>query len=256
MKDNENLATIIAVYNLKGGVGKTTTVSSLGAALGTLGKKVLLIDMDPQSSLTFLVADREKHLNGTIEDIYFNRRTIDEAIEKGSLFDYIGSTLRLSKAEMELGGKYNREQIIKKAIEKSDIRKQYDYIVFDCPPGMGIFSLNAIAAADKLLIPCQCELMAIEGMTILFDLLEEPVENLNPYLDIIGILPTRLDGRKSLTGDAYELLKNKYENVLEPIRENIRLSELGITTDSVFETDSKSNGAKDYMKLAEVIING
>ena len=250
------MAKKIAIYNLKGGVGKTTTTSSLAAALGKNGKKVLVMDMDPQSSLTFLVSDRRKPLKGTMEEIYFGRKTVDECIGKGTLFDYIGSTLRLSKGEMELSGKYNREQIIKKAIGKSTIDANYDYVLFDCPPGMGIFALNAIASADSLLIPCQCELLAMEGMGILFELLEEPIENLNPNIEILGILPTRLDGRKALTNDAYEMLKMKYENVLEPIRENVRLSELGIDTKSVFEHDPKSNGAKDYMKLAEVILGG
>ncbi|MBN1469494.1 MAG: ParA family protein [Fusobacteriaceae bacterium] len=250
------MAQKIAIYNLKGGVGKTTTTSSLAGALSKLNKKVLVMDMDPQSSLTFLVADRNKVLSGTMEEIYFGRKTIDESIEKGSSFDYIGSTLRLSKGEMELSGKYNREQIIKKAIAKSSIEKDYDYVLFDCPPGMGIFALNAIASADSLLIPCQCELLAMEGMGILFELLEEPIENLNPTIEILGILPTRLDGRKALTNDAYEMLKMKYDNVFEPIRENVRLSELGIDTKNIFESDSKSNGAKDYMKLAEVILGG
>ena len=250
------MARKIAIYNLKGGVGKTTTTSSLAAALGKLDKKVLVMDMDPQSSLTFLVADRSKPLKGTMEEIYFGKKQLDDCIAYGPLFDYIGSTLRLSKGEMELSGKYNREQIIKKAIEKSSIENKYDYVLFDCPPGMGIFALNAIASADSLLIPCQCELLAMEGMGILFELLEEPIENLNPDINILGILPTRLDGRKALTWDAYEMLKMKYDNVLEPIRENVRLGELGIDTKSVFENDPKPNGAKDYMKLAEVIIGG
>lgn len=247
------MARKIAVFNLKGGVAKTTTVNSLAAGLVELKNKVLVIDMDPQSSLTYLLTEKGTRLKGTTEDILFQKKSVDECIMQASMYDYIGSTLRLTMVEMELNGKYNKEFILKKALVKSGIEKNYDYIIFDCPPGLGIFSLNALAASDEIIIPCQCELLAMEGVEVLFDALESPMADLNPELIIRGILPTMLDMRKNISKDVYELLNETYDNVLPPIRTNSKLSELGINKKTIFEVDKNSNGAKDYLKLAEVI---
>lgn len=245
---------IISFLNFKGGVGKTTSTHSIAAALNELKKKVLVLDLDPQGSLTFFSND--KKLAGTTKDILFGEKKLEDCIMEGSSFDYIGSTLKLSMSEMMLNSSYNKEHKLRIAIADSSIEKKYDFVLLDCPPSLSIFSLNALTASTEIIIPCECEVASIEGLEMLMEALEEPIKGLNPNLKIKGILPTKLDGRKNLSKDSYEALKETYDNVLSPIRVNSKLGELGLEKKTIFQIDKNSNGAKDYLKVAKEIING
>lgn len=245
---------IISFLNFKGGVGKTTSTHSIAAALGELKKKVLVMDLDPQGSLTFFSND--KQLAGTTKDVLFHEKSIDECIMKGKAFDYIGSTLKLSMSEMVLNSSYNKEHKLRLALENSKVNDKYDFVLIDCPPSLSIFSLNALTASNEIIIPCECEVASIEGLEMLMEALQEPIKGLNPRLKIRGILPTKLDARKNLSKDSYEALKVNYDNILSPIRVNSKLGELGLEKKTIFEIDKNSNGAKDYLKVAKEIVNG
>lgn len=243
---------IISLLNFKGGVGKTTSAHSIGSALSVCDKKVLLVDIDPQGTLTFF--SMEKSPNLSIWEVLMERNDIENCIEKLDEFDLLSSTIKLTLAELELNSSYNKEFRLKKALDK--VKEKYDYILIDCPPSLSIFTLNALAASTDLIIPCECELASMEGLNLLLRVLESPIKYLNPELNVLGILPTKLDGRKKISGEVYEMLINTYTNVLPPIRINSKLSEIGIEKLSIFKTDKTSNGARDYMKVTEVILNG
>ena len=249
---------IISIYNLKGGVGKTTTTHSLASALGEMGKRVLLIDIDPQSSLSFLIGNG--NLNGTTKDILTGKKTLVECINKGEYFDYIGSTLELTLAELELNSTWNRENTLRQAFEDSEsyLINIYDYCLIDCPPSMGVFTLNALTASHSVLIPCQCELLSLEGLNVLFQALKVPMQKLNKNLRIRGIIPTLLNNRTKISKEVYEMIMEIYNSykIFSPIRTNSKLGDLGIENKSIFQIDKKSNGAKDYMQLAKEFIDG
>ena len=245
---------IISFLNFKGGVGKTTSAHSIAAGLKMKGKKVLVIDMDPQGTLTFF-SKGERELNGDTREILFHEKTIGEAITNGEEFDFIGSNIKLATSELLLNNGYNKEQKLKKAIDKMAKDYVYDFILIDCPPSLSIFTLNALAASTDLIIPCECELASLEGLELLLDTIREPIEELNDGLNILGILPTKLDIRKNISKEVYEALKETYDNILPAIRINSKLSELGLDKTSIFVLDKNSNGAKDYMSVVEVILD-
>lgn len=245
---------IISFLNFKGGVGKTTSAHSIAAGLKMKGKKVLVIDMDPQGTLTFF-SKGERELNGDTREILFHEKTIGEAITNGEEFDFIGSNIKLATSELLLNNGYNKEQKLKKAIDKMAKEYVYDFILIDCPPSLSIFTLNALAASTDLIIPCECELASLEGLELLLDTIRKPIEELNDGLNILGILPTKLDIRKNISKEVYEALKETYDNILPAIRINSKLSELGLDKTSIFVLDKNSNGAKDYMSVVEVILD-
>ena len=248
---------IISFLNFKGGVGKTTSTHSIAAGLNLLGKKVLVLDMDPQGSLTFF-AKGEKELNGNTREVLFHEKSIEECITEGAEFDFVGSTIKLATSEIALNSGYNKEKKLKKAIKSMDDSK-YDFLLIDCPPSLSIFTLNALAASDSLIIPCECELASLEGLQLLMETLEEPIEELNDELNILGILPTKLDARKKISKEVHEAIQETYKEnirVFPPIRINSKLSELGLNQNSIFLIDKNSNGAKDYMEVSKVILNG
>ena len=245
---------IISFLNFKGGVGKTTSAHSIAAGLKMKGKKVLVIDMDPQGTLTFF-SKGERELNGDTREILFHEKTIGEAITNGEEFDFIGSNIKLATSELLLNNGYNKEQKLKKAIDKMAKEYVYDFILIDCPPSLSIFTLSALAASSDLIIPCECELASLEGLELLLDTIREPIEELNDGLNILGILPTKLDIRKNISKEVYEALKETYDNILPAIRINSKLSELGLDKTSIFVLDKNSNGAKDYMSVVEVILD-
>ena len=245
---------VISFLNFKGGVGKTTSAHSIAAGLKMKGKKVLVIDMDPQGTLTFF-SKGERELNGDTREILFHEKTIGEAITNGEEFDFIGSNIKLATSELLLNNGYNKEQKLKKAIDKMAKDYVYDFILIDCPPSLSIFTLNALAASTDLIIPCECELASLEGLELLLDTIREPIEELNDGLNILGILPTKLDIIKNISKEVYEALKETYDNILPAIRINSKLSELGLDKTSIFVLDKNSNGAKDYMSVVEVILD-
>lgn len=242
---------IISLLNFKGGVGKTTSTHSIGSALSVRGKKVLLIDMDPQGTLTFFSMENAPNLS--VWEVLIEKNNIENCIEKLDEFDLLSSTIKLTLAELELNSSYNKEFRLKRALD--EVKDKYDYILIDCPPSLSIFTLNALAASTDLIIPCECELASMEGLNLLLKVLKSPIKHLNPELNVLGILPTKLDGRKKISREVYEMLINTYSNVLPAIRINSKLSEIGIEKFSIFKTDKVSNGAKDYMDVTEVILN-
>ena len=243
---------IISFLNFKGGVGKTTSTHSIGAGLSKLGKKVLLIDLDPQGTLTFFSV--EGTVASTSRELLFNELPLEECITKCGEFDLIASNIKLAISELELNAHYGKEFRLKNAISKA--QTDYDYILLDCPPSLSVFTLNALTASSDLIIPCECELASLEGLDLLLATLKTPINTLNPDLNILGILPTKLDARKKISKEAYEVIKEEHERVLTPIRVNSKLSELGLGKVSIFKHDPSSNGAKDYIKVAKEIING
>lgn len=248
---------IISFLNFKGGVGKTTSTHSIAAALNILGKKVLVLDMDPQGTFTFFSIIYKKDLKGNTKEVLFSEKTLEESITTHEEFDFIGSTIRLATSEMALNNSYSKETRLKTAIEEMENREKYDYCLIDCPPSLSIFTLNALAASHSLIIPCECELASIEGLDLLLETLAEPIKSLNPKLKIMGILPTKLDVRKRISKEILESLEKDYSDfkIFSPIRINSKLSELGIDKQSIFINDKNSNGAKDYMKVAQEIAN-
>ena len=243
---------VISFLNFKGGVGKTTSTHSIGAGLSKLGKKVLLIDLDPQGTLTFFA--KEETVTATSRELLFNELPLEECITKCDEFDLIASNIKLAISELELNAHYGKEFRLKTAISKTNVN--YDYILIDCPPSLSVFTLNALTASSDLIIPCECELASLEGLDLLLATLKTPISTLNPDLKISGILPTKLDARKKISKEAYEVIKEEHENVFSPVRVNSKLSELGLNKVSIFKHDPSSNGAKDYLKVAKEIING
>jgi chromosome partitioning protein len=246
---------VISLLNFKGGVGKTTSTHSIAAGLSLKGKKVLAIDMDPQGTLTFFSRGK-RVMNGDTREVLFHEKSLEEAITQGQEFDFIGANIKLATSDLNLNNSYNKEQKLKRAINNMSDNSKYDFILIDCPPSLSIFTLNALTASTDLLIPCECELASMEGVDLLLDTIKEPIEELNDRLNFLGILPTKLDGRKNISKEAFEALKVKYDKVLPPIRINSKLSELGLNQSSIFALDKNSNGAKDYMKVVDVILNG
>lgn len=246
----------ITIYIKKGGSGKTTTTHSLASALTELGKKVLVIDIDPQGSLSFLMSAEENMKD--INDVMIGISTIDESIIKGRQFDYIQSSINLTKTERDLASIWDRESILKVAIENSNIKNEYDYCLIDCPPDFGTLTLNALTASDSLLIPCQCEPMAIDGLNQFLQILEMSKENFNPSLEIKGIIPTMLSNKIQVSKEAFEILNDRFEEykIFSPVRENAKLKELGVEKKTIFEISKRSFGARDYLKIAKELING
>ncbi|MBN1469401.1 MAG: ParA family protein [Fusobacteriaceae bacterium] len=246
----------ITIYIKKGGSGKTTTTHSLASALTELGKKVLVIDIDPQGSLGFLMSEEENLKD--INDVMMNIATIDDSIIKARQFDYIQSSINLTKTERDLASIWDRESILKVALENSNIKNEYDYCLIDCPPDFGTLTLNALTASDSLLIPCQCEPMAIDGLNQFLQILEMSKDSFNPKLEIKGIIPTMLSNKIQVSKEAYEVLNNRFEEygVFSPVRENAKLKELGVEKKTIFEISKRSFGARDYLKIAKELING
>ncbi|MGL5963640.1 MAG: ParA family protein [Fusobacteriaceae bacterium] len=241
---------ILSVINFKGGVGKTTTSHSLGAGLALKDKKVLLIDMDPQASLTFVTLHEQPKL--TIKDILVDGRNINEVIVKTEKFDIVPSNLILNLAERQLHTRFGVEKLLKKALEKLD--SIYDYIVIDCPPSMNLFTVNALYASKAVLIPCETELLALDGLNLLIQTLEQTEDELDIEIKNTAVLPTKLDQRKKLSKEILEHLKSNFKTTNTVIRTCSKLNILGLEKKNIFEIDSSSTGSRDYEALVEEIL--
>ncbi len=248
---------IIAIANQKGGVGKTTTSINLAASLGVLEKKVLLIDADPQANATSGIGiDVETVEVGTYQ-LLEHSNSAREAIvttETPNL-DIIPAHIDLVAIEIELVDKDAREYMLKKALE--DIKNDYDFILIDCAPSLGLLTLNALTAADAVIIPIQCEYFALEGLGKLLNTIKSVQKIHNPELDIEGLLLTMYDSRLRLSNQVVEEVQKHFNNMVFQtiIQRNVRLSEAPSYGESIINYDASSKGATNYLSLAKEIIN-
>ncbi len=242
---------IISLLNHKGGVGKTTSAINIGAGLVELGKRVLLIDLDPQANLTLsLGISRQKY--SIYEAVRGESELVPYVVREG--FDVVTSNLDLSGAEMELINEAGREFILRELFEP--IRDEYDYIIIDCPPSLGLLTLNALTSSDYVFIPLQTEFLALQGLTKIKQVIDKVRFRLNKKLEIGGVIATMYDHRKVLNRDVVETIKKyfgkKVFNTL--IRDNVALAEAPAQRKDIFSYQKSSNGAKDYLSLCKEII--
>lgn len=247
---------IIVICNQKGGTGKTTTAVNLSAALADLGKKIVLVDMDPQGNSTSGVGVNKNEIKNSAYEVLLNKVQASNAILKTSItnLELIPCNIHLTGAEIELVGVLSRETRLKKAL--SDIKDSYDYIIIDSPPSLGLLTLNALVAADSILIPIQCEFYALEGVSQLLNTISLVRDGLNPSLQVEGVLLTMADFRTNLTVEVINEIRNYFkEKVYQTIiPRNIRLSEAPSYGKPINLYDNGSIGAKKYAELAQEVI--
>ena len=247
---------IISVANQKGGVGKTTTSVNLAASLGVLEKKVLLIDADPQANASSgLGIDVESVEIGSYQ-VLEHSNTPDEATMNCSApnVSVIPAHIDLVAIEIELVDKENREYMLKQALQS--VKDKYDYIIIDCAPSLGLLTLNALTAADSVIIPIQCEYFALEGLGKLLNTIKSVQKIHNPELDIEGLLLTMYDSRLRLSNQVVEEVQKHFNDMVfeTVIQRNIKLSEAPSFGESIINYDATSKGASNYLNLAEEII--
>ena len=250
---------IIAIANQKGGVGKTTTSVNLSACLAHIGKKVLLIDTDPQGNATSGVGINKGDVQNCIYDVLIDDVKISDVIlqTKVENLDIIPATISLAGAEIELVSTISREVRMKHAIHEA--KDMYDYIIIDCPPSLGLLTINALTASDAVLIPVQCEYYALEGLSQLLSTIRLVQKHLNEDLTIDGVLLTMFDARTNLGIQVIEEVKKYFQDKVYKtiIPRNVRLSEAPSHGEPIIVYDSRSRGAEVYLELAkEVVHNG
>ena len=249
---------IIAVANQKGGVGKTTTSVNLSAAFAEMGKKVLLIDCDPQGNATSGLGIEKDGLELSIYDALINDTPMEEIIIQTQFgLDVVPSVMDLAGAEVELVNLEDKQYRLKKAVEL--VKEKYDYILIDCPPSLGHVTLNALTAADSVLLPLQCEFYALEGLSQLLSTVQLVQEQLNEKLRIEGLVLTMYDSRTNLAEQVVEEVKTHFPDMVyaTKIPRNVRLSEAPSFGKPISAYASSSKGAQAYMSLAEeVVANG
>lgn len=250
------MAYIISVVNQKGGVGKTTTTINLAAYLGQRGKKVLIVDLDPQGNATSGYGYDKSALESTVYDLLVNDADIKDVIKttKRKNIDMCPTNIDLAGAEVELVSAMSRETILKRALE--EVSSSYNYILIDCPPSLGLLTLNALAASTGVLVPIQGEYYALEGLTQLVDTINLVKRHLNPQIGIFGVVITMFDGRTQLTRQVTQEVQNYFgEKVFKTfIPRNIRLAEAPSHGKTIAEYDNKSKGGKAYDALALEVI--
>lgn len=247
---------IIAIINQKGGVGKSTTAINLGAALGEMGKQVLLVDLDPQGNCSSGLGVEKSLIQQCIYDVLLNDVPLEEVIipDIAEGLDIAPATINLAGAEVELVSEMARENRLKDAV--GSMRGKYDFILIDCPPSLGLLTVNALVAADKLLIPIQCEFYALEGVTKLLESMKRVKSRLNPTLDIYGILLTMYDSRTTLSKQVVDEVREYFGRLVftTPIPRTVKLSEAPSFGQPITQYDPKGRGALSYIELAKEVI--
>lgn len=247
---------VIAIINQKGGVGKSTTAINLSAALGELGKQVLLIDLDPQGNTTSGLGVEKSQISKCVYDVLLNDTPIEDVIAPDICqgLDLVPATINLAGAEVELVSEIARENRLKDAV--GGLRGLYDYIFIDCPPSLGLLTVNALVAADKLIIPIQCEFYALEGVTKLLDSMNRVKKRLNTGLDVFGILLTMYDGRTTLARQVAREVRGYFgRQVFETIiPRTVKLSEAPSYGLPITQYDPTGRGAQSYAALAKEVV--
>jgi chromosome partitioning protein len=246
------MSRVISISNHKGGVGKTTSTINIGAGLCELGNRVLLIDLDPQANLSQSLGliDQERNIYGALRGEYKL-----QPIEVIAGLDIIPATLDLSGAEIEMSGEAGREYILRELIEP--ISNSYDYILIDCPPSLGLLTVNSFTASDEVLIPLQAHYLALQGLAKLIEVIDKIKKRLNKGLEVGGVFITQYDSRKVLNRDVVATIEAHFKDRVfkTRIRENIALAEAPANGLDIFRYQPKSYGAEDYLSLSKEILN-
>jgi chromosome partitioning protein len=248
---------VIAVFNQKGGVGKTTTNVNLSASIAKMGKRVLVLDLDPQGNSTSGYGIEKNEVENTIYEVLINNDNIENAIIKTEFdnIDIVASATELAGAEIEFTSVDEREYILKKSIDR--VRDNYDYIFIDCPPSLGMLTINCLTAVDSVLIPIQCEYYALEGVSQLMETISLIKRSLNPDLEIQGVVLSMFDGRANLSIQVVEEVKKYFRGSVYTtlIPRNVRLAEAPSHGKPAIYYDSRCKGAVAYLELAEEFID-
>ncbi|WP_026476767.1 ParA family protein [Alkaliphilus transvaalensis] len=248
---------VIAIFNQKGGVGKTTTNVNLSACIAQKGKRVCVIDIDPQGNSTSGFGIDKSRLEYSIYDVIVNEVNIDAAVLNTEYenLDIIPSSVQLAGAEIELAAMDHRESKLRNAIEK--IKSRYDFIFIDCPPSLGLLTINSLSAVDSVLIPIQCEYYALEGVSQLMNTIQLVKKSINPVLDIQGVVISMFDGRTNLSIQVVDEVKAYFKGKVYAtiIPRNVRLAEAPSFGQPIIYYDEKSKGAEAYIELAEEFLD-
>jgi chromosome partitioning protein len=246
---------VIAFANQKGGVAKTTTTLNLGVAFAEQGMKVLLVDLDPQGNLTMSQGLNPDSIERSMFDVLVHRLPITEVIQ-GAEVDLAVSSIDLAGAELALSSMIGRERALEKAL--APVKENYHYILIDTPPSLGLLTINALVASDGVIVPVQCEYLSLRGLVQLENTLSMIRENLNPNVEIQGILPTMFDNRTLHSREAVEILQENFGDLVfgTKIRKTIRYAEAPVKGSSVLKYDPSGSAAEAYRELAKEVLNG
>ncbi len=249
------MAVNISLANQKGGVGKTTSAITLSAALHMEGKKVLLVDLDPQGSLTDYMGHVADELESTVYNVLLEKLNISNAIIQGEI-DLLPSNIDLSQAEVLLMGRLEREHVLRKAL--TSVRESYEFIIIDCPPSLGILNYNALVASQYIIIPVMTDYLSMRGIKLLLETIESVKEGPNPGLEIIGILPTFHEPKTIHCSQVLDKIHESFSDrfkVFDPINKSVKFKEAPVYGHSILAYSPQTPGAEVYQKIAREVIN-